>query len=77
MNKRMVYTSQFKHEAVGLLETWDMPASDAARQPGVRRNQLDKWKEQLSKGGAKAFRRAGRREGVMFHGHRESRLSRR
>jgi transposase len=60
MNKRKVYTSQFKREAVRLMESSDKPASDVARQLGVRRNQLYKWKEQLSKRGAKAFPCAGR-----------------
>ncbi len=60
MNKRKTYTSQFKREAVRLMESSDKAASDVARQLGVRRNQLYKWKEQLSKRGAKAFSGAGR-----------------
>ena len=60
MNIRKTYTSQFKREAVRLMEKSDKPASDLARQLGVRRNQLYKWKEQLSKTGAKAFPGAGR-----------------
>ena len=55
MRKRKTYTSQFKREPVRLMESSDKPASDIARQLGVRRNQLYKWKEQLSKRGAKAF----------------------
>jgi transposase len=60
MKIRRTYTSQFKREAVKLMEQCDKPASDLARQLGVRRNQLYKWKEQLSKAGAKAFPGAGR-----------------
>lgn len=61
MKKR--YTSEFKREAVRLMERSDKPASDVARQLGVRRNQLYKWKEQLEKRGAKAFPGAGRHRG--------------
>jgi transposase-like protein len=49
MNKRKVYTSQFKREAVRLMESSEKPASDFARQLRVRRNQLYKWKEQLTR----------------------------
>ena len=63
MKKRKTYTSQFKREAVRLMESSDKPASDVARQLGVRRNQLYKWKEQLAKRGAKAFPGAGRQKG--------------
>ena len=63
MRKRKTYTSQFKREAVRLMESSDKPASDVARQLSVRRNQLYKWKEQLSKRGAKAFPGAGRQKG--------------
>jgi transposase len=65
MNKRKQYTAQFKREAVRLMESSDKPASDVARQLGVRRNQLYKWKEQLGKRGAKAFPGAGRQRGKV------------
>jgi transposase len=65
MNKRKQYTAQFKREAVRLMESSDKPASDVARQLGVRRNQLYKWKEQLGKRGAKAFPGAGRQQGKV------------
>ena len=38
---------EFKLEAVRLLEESTKPASDLARELGVRRNQLYKWKEQM------------------------------
>jgi len=63
MRKRKTYTSQFKREAVRLMESSEKPASDVARQLGVIRNQVYKWKEQLSKRGAKAFPGAGRQKG--------------
>jgi transposase len=65
MRKRKTYTSQFKREAVRLMESSEKPSSDVARQLGVRRNQLYKWKEQLSKHGAKAFPGAGRQRGQI------------
>ena len=63
--KRKTYTSQFKREAVRLMASSEKPASDVARQLGVRRNQLYKWKEQLAKRGAKAFPGAGRQKGKV------------
>ncbi|BFM49947.1 transposase [Marinomonas sp. THO17] len=39
------YTKEFKLEAIRLMETSDKPAADVARELGLRRNQLYKWKE--------------------------------
>ncbi len=61
MEKRKKFTSEFKREAVRLMESSEKPSSEVARQLGVRRNQLYKWNEQLSKRGAKAFNGPGRR----------------
>ena len=47
------------------MESSEKSASDVARQLGVRRNQLYKWKEQLAKRGAKAFPGAGRQKGAV------------
>ena len=60
MTKRKKYTSEFKREAVRLMESTEKPPSDLARQLGVRRNQLY-WKEQSDKRGAEAFPGMGRR----------------
>jgi transposase len=65
MNKRKKYTSDFKREAVRLMEKSEKPSAEVARQLGVRRNQLYKWKEQLEKRGAKAFPGAGRQRGKV------------
>ena len=65
MTKRKSFTAEFKREAVRLLETSKKQPSDLARELGVRRNQLYKWKEQLSKRGAKAFPGAGRQRGQI------------
>lgn len=50
-----VYTKEFKLEAVRLMEQSDKPAADVARELGLRRNQLYKWKEQLEAKGDTAF----------------------
>jgi transposase-like protein len=61
MTKRKKYTSEFKREAVRLMESSEKPSSDVARQLGVRRNQLYKWKEQLEQRRAEAFPTTRRR----------------
>ena len=61
MTKRKGFSGEFKREAVRLLETSQRPPADLARELGVRRNQLYKWKEQLGKRGVKAFGGPGRR----------------
>ena len=60
MTKRKRFSAEFKREAVRLLETSQKPPADLARELGVRRNQLYKWKEQLSKRGEAAFPGSGR-----------------
>jgi len=45
MSKRKQFTREFKLEAVRLLEEGNKPATQLARELGVRRNQLYKWKE--------------------------------
>ena len=61
MQKRKTFSAEFKKEAVRLLERNDKPAADLARELGVKRNQLYKWQEQLSKQGEVAFPGRGRR----------------
>lgn len=59
--QRNRYTKEFKLEAVRLLEQADKTAADLALELGVRRNQLYKWRDQLShKGEADAFQGPGR-----------------
>ena len=62
MEKRRKYTAEFKREAVRMMESSDKPCSEVARELGVRRNQLYKWKEQMSQRGGEAFRGSGRRQ---------------
>lgn len=55
-----IYTKEFKLEALRLMEESARPASEIAMELGVRRNQLYKWKEQMSKKGDVASARRGR-----------------
>jgi transposase-like protein len=63
MTKRKSFSQEFKREAVRLLETSQKSSADLARELGVRRNQLYKWKEQLSQRGVGAFAGSGRGSG--------------
>ncbi|MDX1252959.1 MAG: transposase [Gammaproteobacteria bacterium] len=48
------YTREFKQEAIRMMEEPDRPAAELARELGIRRNQLYKWKEQLRGEGEQA-----------------------
>jgi transposase len=61
MRKRKDFSPEFKREAVRLLDAGEKPAADLARELGVRRNQLYKWKEEVAKHGGDAFPGMGRR----------------
>jgi len=64
MSKQRTYktfTREFKLEAMRLMETSDRPSSEIAMELGIRRNQLYKWKEQLSQRGDQAFTRSAGR----------------
>lgn len=61
MKKRMLFTSEFKREAVRLLEEGKKPGTEIARELGIRRNQLYKWKEEIDAHGEQAFPGHGRR----------------
>ncbi len=63
MRRRQTFSREFKLEAIRLLEEGRKPASDIARELGIRRNQLYKWKEQRDKQGAAVFPGAGKRPG--------------
>lgn len=54
------YPVEFKLEAIRMMEASDRPAAEIARELGLRRNQLYKWREQLQKKGDKAFSGRGR-----------------
>ena len=57
---RKTYTKEFKQEAVRLMVQSDKMATELARELGIRRNQLYKWKDQLREKGDKAFASVGR-----------------
>ena len=48
MPKRNTFSREFKLEAIRLLETGDKKATDLARELGVPRNKLYKWREELN-----------------------------
>ena len=62
-NKRRpykTYPKEFKLEALRLMESSGKPASEVAMQLGIRRNQLYKWKKQMSQKGDVASSKKGR-----------------
>jgi len=61
MKKRQAFSREFKLEAVRLLEEGKKPAADLARELGIKRNQLYKWKEKTDGQGAAAFPGCGHR----------------
>ncbi len=61
MKKRKRFTREFKLEAVKLLEEGHKPVADLARELGIRRNQLYKWKDVVDQKGNDAFPGQGRR----------------
>lgn len=54
------YPREFKLEAIHLMETSGRPASEIAMKLGIRRNQLYKWKEQMTKKGDVPSAKRGR-----------------
>jgi len=50
-----MYSREFKIEAVRLMEESGRPPAEIAMEQGIRRNQLYKWKEQLTRQGESAF----------------------
>ena len=61
MRKRKQFSREFKLEAVRLLEEGKKSGADLARELGIKRNQLYKWKEKIEKHGEDAFPGRGRR----------------
>jgi transposase-like protein len=61
MKKYQVFSKEFKLEAVRLLEEGRKPAADIARELGLRRNQLYRWKEQRDMHGTGVFPGHGKR----------------
>lgn len=53
--KRQSFSAEFKREAVRLLEQGDKEAAQLARELGIKRNQLYKWKTEIDAHGDAAF----------------------
>lgn len=58
---RVTFSAEFKREAVRLLERGGKDAAQLARELGIRRNQLYKWKAEIDGHGDAAFPGKGRR----------------
>ena len=57
MTERQTFSSEFKREAVRLLESGDRKTAALARDLGVRRNLLYKWRDEIRSKGDAAFSR--------------------
>lgn len=55
MGQRQQFSKEFKLEAVRLLEAGERSSAALARDLGVRRNQLYKWRDELRAKGEAAF----------------------
>ena len=53
--KRRTFPAEFKREAVRQLDVGEKSASDLARELGIPRNKLYRWKEELDSKGEGAF----------------------
>jgi len=62
MAKQKTFSPEFKLEAVRLLDKGDKTSAQLARELGVRRNQLYKWKDEVDAHGDQAFPGKGRRQ---------------
>jgi len=62
--KRMLYSSEFKLEAVRLFESGNLPASQVARDLGIDPGRLRVWCRDFKKNGEHAFPGSGAEAGV-------------
>ena len=58
--ERQTFSREFKREAVRLMEEGKKSPAELARELGIRRNQLYKWKEKTDQQGGNAFPGSGR-----------------
>ncbi|MCR6650899.1 MAG: transposase [Cellvibrionaceae bacterium] len=59
--KRKTFSPEFKRDAVHLLSRGDKEIAQLARELGVRRNQLYKWKAECDSRGDSAFPGSGKK----------------
>ena len=59
--KRRTFTAEFKREAARQLDLGEKSPSDLARELGIPRNKLYRWKEELESKGEGAFPGTGNR----------------
>ncbi len=57
--EKRVFTSEFKREALNLLETSGKPLAQVARDLGVSDNTLHGWKQQMREHGQESFPGSG------------------
>ncbi len=76
MTKRQTFTKEFKLEAVRLLNEGKKSGADLARELGIKRNQLYKWKEEIEARGEAAFPGCGRRASSDSQAAENARLKR-
>lgn len=76
MEKRKQFTREFKLEAVRLLEEGQKPVADLARELGIRRNLLYKWKDTIDQKGSDAFPGKGKRSNTKSQASEIARLKR-
>ena len=62
MGQRRRFTSEFKRQAVQLLNVGQRPAAEIARELGIPRNRLYKWQTELRARGSSAFPGSGGRK---------------
>lgn len=60
MSKRDKYPKEFKIEAVKLMKSGEKQPSEIAREIGIKRTLLYRWKDQYEKKGEEAFGGRGR-----------------
>lgn len=76
MTKRQTYSREFKLEAVRLLNEGKKKSADLARELGIKRNQLYKWKDEVDMQGDAAFPGQGRRVATESQAAEMARLKR-
>ena len=76
MTKRQTFTKEFKLEAVRLLNEGKKAGAGLARELGIKRNQLYKWKEEIETHGDAAFPGQGRRGSADSQAAENARLKR-